>query len=147
MPSQAQIEANRRNALKSTGPRTTEGKAAISRNALKHGFAALLTPPAPEAGQEITRLAREYCRQLRPDGPRETLRVRELAVAAWRLSQLPDLEAALCSKCNLSNGFRILNTLARYQHHVERSFYRAAAELEHLRKEQSQFEVGEMAQR
>ena len=32
------IEANRRNARRSTGPRTAEGKARVSRNALKHGL-------------------------------------------------------------------------------------------------------------
>ena len=35
---QRRREANRRNALKSTGPRTTLGKQRSSRNALKHGF-------------------------------------------------------------------------------------------------------------
>lgn len=38
MATRAQIEANRRNALKSTGPRTAEGKAASSRNAVTHGM-------------------------------------------------------------------------------------------------------------
>ncbi len=36
--SQRQMEANRRNAISSTGPRTVEGKARSSRNALKHGI-------------------------------------------------------------------------------------------------------------
>ena len=33
-----QLEANRKNAEKSTGPRTAEGKEIVSRNALKHGL-------------------------------------------------------------------------------------------------------------
>ena len=38
MVSEKQLEANRANALKSTGPRTDEGKQASSRNAVKHGL-------------------------------------------------------------------------------------------------------------
>ena len=38
MTSEKKIEANRRNALKSTGPRTKKGKALASRNALTHAL-------------------------------------------------------------------------------------------------------------
>ena len=40
MASDAQIVANRLNAQKSTGPRTAEGKAVVSQNAVKHGLLA-----------------------------------------------------------------------------------------------------------
>jgi hypothetical protein len=40
MTSFRQIEANRRNALRSTGPRTGEGKQQSRRNAVRHGLTA-----------------------------------------------------------------------------------------------------------
>ena len=40
MATEKQIQANRNNAKKSTGPRTEQGKAASSQNALKHGLLA-----------------------------------------------------------------------------------------------------------
>ena len=38
MTSEKQIQANRRNAHKSTGPKTPEGKAAVRLNSNKHGL-------------------------------------------------------------------------------------------------------------
>ncbi len=40
MTSLRQLEANRRNALRSTGPRTENGKQQSRRNAIKHGLTA-----------------------------------------------------------------------------------------------------------
>jgi hypothetical protein len=55
MTSNRKIEANRRNSRKSCGPRTAGGKATASRNALRHGLAALThRQPAPSAeGEEF----------------------------------------------------------------------------------------------
>jgi hypothetical protein len=55
--SAAKIRANRRNARKSTGPRTRAGKAAVARNALRHG----LTIPVladPTLAREVVDAAR-----------------------------------------------------------------------------------------
>jgi hypothetical protein len=38
MTTEAQIAANRVNATKSTGPRTTAGKAVVALNGMKHGL-------------------------------------------------------------------------------------------------------------
>lgn len=40
MTTSEKIEANRKNALQSTGPRSLEGKALVSMNAIKHGLTA-----------------------------------------------------------------------------------------------------------
>ena len=40
MSTEAQILANWRNAQKSTGPRSRQGKAAVSQNAVQHGLSA-----------------------------------------------------------------------------------------------------------
>ena len=49
MTTEAQVNANRANAQKSTGPRTPEGKAKVAQNALKHG---LLAKQAVVAGED-----------------------------------------------------------------------------------------------
>jgi hypothetical protein len=60
MTSNRKIEANRRNSRKSCGPRTAAGKATASRNALRHGLAALThRQPAPSA--EVEEFARALC--------------------------------------------------------------------------------------
>ncbi|MGB2610780.1 MAG: hypothetical protein WBC80_17530, partial [Isosphaeraceae bacterium] len=45
MATAAQIEANRRNAQRSTGPKTDEGKDRVRRNAFKHGMTARTIMP------------------------------------------------------------------------------------------------------
>jgi hypothetical protein len=40
MTSDKKAQTNRQNALKSTGPKTPEGKASVRHNALKHGLLA-----------------------------------------------------------------------------------------------------------
>jgi hypothetical protein len=58
--SPAKIEANRRNGRKSRGPRTTAGKLRSSRNALRHGLAAI-SRHDPECLPEIERIANALC--------------------------------------------------------------------------------------
>lgn len=48
MTSAKQIQANRRNARKSSGPKTDAGKAIAARNALQHGVLARVAIPIAE---------------------------------------------------------------------------------------------------
>jgi hypothetical protein len=61
MTSDLKLAANRKNANKSTGPRTDEGKSRASRNALRHGLAAVNFPDDGHT-EKMERLARAICR-------------------------------------------------------------------------------------
>jgi len=87
-----QLEANRRNALKSTGPKTAEGKAQSSLNALKHG---VLSKSVVVSGHFYTEdpldfvtLQIELEQNLRPEGRVEQLLVERIATCAWRLRRV-----------------------------------------------------------
>ena len=88
MSSQAQINANRNNSQKSTGPRSDEGKAAVSKNALKHG---LFTNEAVIAGESIDdyNLNREQLLdELKPIGKMETILAERVVSLTWRLKRI-----------------------------------------------------------
>jgi hypothetical protein len=56
MASQAQRAANRRNAVRSTGPRTAAGKLKVSKNAVRHGLASIGSRP-PAIVNELNEMA------------------------------------------------------------------------------------------
>src|SRR6478735_8086116 len=94
--SPAQIEAARRNGARSRGPVTAEGKARSSRNALKHGLAALhhfvLEDEAPSELEELTtRLLAE----VEPESEIEARLVKRMAIAFWKSERAERIEVAL----------------------------------------------------
>src|SRR5438067_3921842 len=94
MSSQQQIEANRLNAQKGTGPTTPEGRAAVSLNSLKYGLYAetLILPGEDPAAFEalLDRFDTEY----QPATPTEEGFVSQLAMATWRRARIQRMEAA-----------------------------------------------------
>lgn len=66
MATEKQIAANKRNAARSTGPRTISGKARSRTNALRHGFAAMLVSPGEgvmsDAGLDLEALSERIAR-------------------------------------------------------------------------------------
>ena len=71
MSTPAQISANQRNAQKSTGPRSAEGKDSSRFNALKHGIDARSLVIPGEDPAELAALAENYYQQCQPAGPIE----------------------------------------------------------------------------
>ncbi len=84
------IAANRQNALKSTGPKTTAGMAYSRQNAIKHG---LFARPSfnfwmhGEQQEEYRQLLQGLYCQYQPVGQAEELEVERIAVCWWRLKR------------------------------------------------------------
>jgi hypothetical protein len=95
MATQAQIEANRRNSQKSTGPATAAGKAASSLNALKSGIYAESLLILGESAETFEDLAREYQDTCRPVGPLEQAAVNTLIHSDWLLRRMRRVESLL----------------------------------------------------
>ena len=95
MTTARQLEANRGNALKSTGPRTINGKQASRRNALRHGLTAetLIEPlENPESYRAFeAAIVAEYL----PQSPVEKELVHRLASLFWRLRRATSIETGL----------------------------------------------------
>jgi hypothetical protein len=85
MTSEARIAANRRNAAKSTGPKSTVGKAIVAQNALKHGLLARQHVVLGEDPQEFEQCRRQWIGESRPVGTGEIMLAERIAGLAWRL--------------------------------------------------------------
>ena len=94
-PTEAQTNANRENAKKSTGPRTDEGKAASSRNRLLHGLRANKHILLDEDPAEFLLLIHDHLDRFQPVGPGEEKLVLRIAADQWRLDRALPAEAGI----------------------------------------------------
>jgi len=95
MPTEAQINANRRNAQKSTGPTSPEGKARSSLNALKSGIDACSHFIPGEDPAELEALTAAYQLHYRPADPIQLALVDTLISTEWIQRRLRRIEAQL----------------------------------------------------
>ena len=95
MTSISQIEANRANATKSTGPKTAAGKARSRWNAHKHGLTAETLTIAGEDAGDFEELRDALIERYRPRCVLEAELVDRLAGLLWRLRRAPAFEAAI----------------------------------------------------
>jgi hypothetical protein len=95
MTSQRQIEANRLNAERSTGPRTPDGKERVASNALKHGLTGKRVVLPNEDPEEFDAFRSALWVELGPQGALEEVLAEEIVADAWRLRRVPILEATV----------------------------------------------------
>ncbi len=79
------IAANRRNALRSTGPRTRKGKAVSRLNALRHGLRSSGSILPPEKWRELLQYRDRFLQACQPQTVEERRRIAEVACAEWKL--------------------------------------------------------------
>jgi len=102
MSSQAQINANRLNSQKSTGPASPEGKAASSLNALKSGIHATSHIIPGEDPAALDALTAAFLLEFQPTGPNQLALVDTLIAAEWTQRRLRRIEAELWNSRNES---------------------------------------------
>ena len=95
MSTDRQIEANRSNARKSTGPRTPDGKARVAENALKHGLVGRHIVLPNENARKYNEFRAGIFLSLEPEGDLECLLADTIVAHGWRLRRIPMLEAAV----------------------------------------------------
>jgi hypothetical protein len=95
MSSLKQIEANRRNALKSTGPTTPEGKERSRCNAVRHGLTAETVITALENAEDYEAFQAAVIADYDAESAVERELVLRLASVLWRLRRATGIETAL----------------------------------------------------
>jgi hypothetical protein len=160
MSTESQINANRLNAQKSTGPKTPEGKAKVAQNAVTHGLTAFRPVLANEDPEEYTLFRDDFFRHHAPVGILEESLAQRAADTFWRLQRAQDYETSVLNTLitearSASDGissndpndllgqillddFRqthCLEKIQKYEMAIERSFFRTVKELRQLQSQ------------
>ena len=145
-----QIEANRLNSQRSTGPRSAEGKATSSMNALKSGIDAQSQIIRGENIADLEALTAEYMERFQPATPEQRQYVDTLVRDDWQLRRLAKADAQIweyqmqsVGRMNeaaplgqaFCRGDSAFTRLQRRIDATERSYQRSLRELERLQSE------------
>jgi hypothetical protein len=140
MTTQKQIDANRRNGQKSTGPRTAEGRATSARNCpfLKHGLTAQQVTVFDEKPEDFVRFHQELHEALTPVDAVDVQLIEQIASNWWRLRRAYRSEAKLLTHAgegdHIGAAFismtKEVQGLSRYETALRRAGQHALHELE-----------------
>jgi hypothetical protein len=127
-----QFEANRRNSQKSTGPKTPEGKSAVSMNALRHGLRARTVVLPGEDPTEFHQLCDDLQAEWTPQSRTEQFYVEQMAVSQWKLTRMEVVEVNIFKDTDAKSQLSRLDQLWQAECRLERSYSRAQRELQRL---------------
>jgi len=144
MTTTAQVTANRRNAAKSTGPKTEPGKKIAAQNALRHGLTARDIVSFDEKDGDFAGFHEGLRAGYQPTDPVEEQLVERVAICAWRLRRAARMEKEILAAYRDQNAEgpdpkwsqwvdsapgRLAN-LSRYEVALDRAWQRAHLMLE-----------------
>lgn len=151
MISEKQLEANRRNAQRSTGPKTDEGKAHSSRNNLRHGLTGQISLLPTEDRAAHDAFCNELSDSLKPETPMERQFALSVAEDSWRLNRARaiennmfalghegerrELQIALADARTFQANANQFQLLTIYEQRINRNLLRNLKQLQELRAE------------
>jgi len=163
MISDKQLEANRTNALLSTGPKTEEGRKRSSANARRHGLTGQVTTMNDEDRAAHDKFSEALIQSLAPEGAMEIQLAQRIATDSWRLNRasaiednlfalgLPDqeeMDAAMTTARVFTMESKQLQLLTLYEQRLNRAVQKNLALLQSLQaahKAQREIEMKEAA--
>jgi hypothetical protein len=146
MISAKQLEANRRNAQNSTGPKTPEGKEAVRFNALRHGMRAACTILPFEDPAAFNQLCADLEADWQPRNATERLHVEQMAVHQWLLARLANFENGVFQETLPAEQFlAVLDRFSTQRARLERSFSKTMHDLVFLQQHRAAASSPELA--
>lgn len=143
MATDKQINANRENALLSTGPTTPEGIANSSKNNFRHGLIGAFAVLPWEDQNVFNQLQETLEREHEPANLTEFMLVKSMAEHYWLRDRALNLQNNCLNQSQPGcDSEKHLALYMRYHAQHERAFYKALNELQKLRKQRLQEEIG-----
>jgi hypothetical protein len=144
MATQAQIDANRSNAKKSTGPRTPEGKARSRENALRHGLCAPAILMDCEDEDQFNEMVDNLLEEWRPATTTEKMVFCKMVEQFWlsrrATTQLSESTDYLTGKDGDEEDAKRVALMLRYNQTAMQGYFRAMNELIKLQKNRRQIQ-------
>ena len=146
MATEKQKAANKENAQHSTGPTSAAGLYTAALNNFRHGMGANTHKNfgflCNESSEKFDELLNTLCQEHSPVGETESILVRHMAESEWLRARALRFQAECTDNVARNIDTNQLAVFIRYQNTHERAFYRALNELQTLRKQKQNSEIG-----